>query len=43
VIAALSAVSQFFFIPYYPIWAVLLIAINLWIIWSLTRPGAIRS
>jgi hypothetical protein len=43
VVAALSAVSQFFFIPYYPIWAVLLIAINLWIIWSLTRPGAIRT
>jgi hypothetical protein len=43
VVAALSTVSQFFFIPYYPIWALLLIAINLWIIWSLTRPGAIRT
>jgi hypothetical protein len=43
VIAMLSAVSQFFFIPYYPIWALLLIAINLWIIWALTRPGAIRT
>jgi hypothetical protein len=43
IMAALSAVSNFFFVPYYPIWAVLLIGINVWIIWSLTRPGAIRN
>ena len=42
-VAMLSALSNFFFIPYYPIWALLLIALNLWIIWSLTRPGAIRT
>ena len=43
VIASLSAVSQFFFIPYYPLWALLLIGLNVWIIWALTRPGAIRT
>ena len=43
VIAMLSAVSNFFFIPYYPIWALVLIGLNVWIIWSLTRPGAIRT
>jgi hypothetical protein len=43
VIAALSAVANFFFVPYYPIWALLLIGLNVWIIWSLTRPGAIRT
>jgi hypothetical protein len=42
VIASLSAVSQFFFIPYYPLWALLLIGLNAWIIWSLTRPGALN-
>ena len=42
-VAMLSALSNFFFIPYYPIWSLLLIALNLWIIWSLTRPGAIRT
>ena len=42
-IAMLSAVSNFFFIPYYPIWALLLIGLNVWIIWSLTRPGAIET
>jgi hypothetical protein len=39
----LSAISNFFFIPYYPIWAVLLIGLNEWVIWALTRPGAIRT
>ena len=42
-VAMLSALSNFFFIPYYPIWALLLIALDAWIIWSLTRPGAIRT
>ena len=39
----LSALSNFFFIPYYPIWALLLIALDVWIIWSLTRPGVIET
>jgi hypothetical protein len=42
-VAMLGALANFFFIPYYPIWALLLIALNLWIIWSLTRPGAIQT
>jgi hypothetical protein len=42
-LASLSALANFFFIPYYPFWAILLIALNVWVIWSLTRPGAIRT
>jgi predicted Na+-dependent transporter len=42
-LAALSAVANFFFIPYYPFWAILLIALDVWVIWSITRPGAIRT
>ena len=42
-LALLSCLANFFFIPYYPFWAILLIALNLWVIWSLTRPGAIRT
>ena len=42
-IAMLSALSNFFFIPYYPIWALLLIGLDAWIIWSLTRPGVIKT
>jgi len=42
-IASLSAVSNFFFIPYYPAWSILMIALAIWVIWSLTRPGVIRT
>jgi hypothetical protein len=41
--AMLSAVANFFFIPYYPLWSILVIALDVWIIWSLTRPGAITD
>ena len=39
VLASLSAIANFFFIPYYPFWAILVIALDIWVIWSLTRPG----
>jgi hypothetical protein len=42
-LAMLSAVVNFFFIPYYPFWSVLIIALDIWVIWSLTRPNVIRS
>ncbi len=42
-IAMLSAVANFFFIPYYPFWAILQIALAVWVIWALTRPGAIET
>jgi hypothetical protein len=43
VLAGLSALANFFFIPYYPFWAILLIALDVWVIWALTRPGALRT
>src|SRR5688500_8261099 len=42
-LAMLSALSNFFFIPYYPFWALVVIALDIWIIWALTRPAAIRT
>lgn len=42
-LAALSAVVNFFFIPYYPFWSILEIALAVWVIWALTRPGAARA
>jgi hypothetical protein len=39
-LAMLSAVVNFFFIPYYPFWSILVIALNVWVIWALTRPAA---
>ena len=38
-LAVISAVSNFFFIPYYPFWSIVIIALNIWVIWALTRPG----
>ena len=41
--AMLSAIANFFFIPYYPFWSILIIALNVWVIWAVTRPGALRT
>ena len=42
-LAGLSALANFFFIPYYPFWSILVIALDVWVIWSLTRPNAIKT
>jgi hypothetical protein len=42
-LASLSAILNFFFIPYYPFWSILIIALDIWVIWALTRPGAIET
>jgi hypothetical protein len=39
----LSALVNFVFIPYYPIWSLLVIGLDIWVIWALTRPGAIET
>jgi hypothetical protein len=39
----LSALTNFFFIPYYPIWSLLVIGLAIWVIWAVTRPGAIET
>jgi hypothetical protein len=38
-VAVVSAVAQFFYIPYYPIWAVLIIALDVACIWALATYG----
>jgi hypothetical protein len=37
-LAVLSAIANFLFIPYYPFWSLLMIALAVWVIWALTRP-----
>jgi hypothetical protein len=37
VVAALQALSQFMFLPYYPFWAILLIALDVLVIWALAN------
>ena len=39
VIAVVSAIANFLFIPYYPFWSLLVIGLDFWVIWSVTRPG----
>jgi hypothetical protein len=41
-LAMLSAIANFFFIPYYPFWSILVIALDVWVIWAITRPGVVR-
>ena len=43
VLAMLSALANFFFIPYSPWWSTLMVALDIWVIWALTRPGAIEG
>jgi hypothetical protein len=38
VIAALSAVVNFLYIPYQPVWSVVVIAIDVFVIWALLAP-----
>jgi hypothetical protein len=42
-LAILSAIANFFFIPYYPFWSIVIIALDVWVIWALTRPGVVRT
>jgi hypothetical protein len=34
-LAAISAINNFIFLPYYPLWAIVVIALDVFIIWSL--------
>jgi hypothetical protein len=38
-LAAFSALSQFFFLPYYPVWSLIIIAIDVFVIWALATVG----
>lgn len=45
VLAALSIIDNFFFIPFYPLWSLMMIALGILVIWALTirGPGLRRS
>ncbi len=38
-VATLSAIANFMFIPYYPIWSILIIALDVFVIWALAVHG----
>jgi hypothetical protein len=44
ILAVLSAIANFLFIPYYPFWSMLIIALDIFVIWALTaRGGELRD
>jgi hypothetical protein len=38
-LAALSMIATFAFIPFYPVWSIVLIAVDIGVIWALTAHG----
>lgn len=43
VLAGLSAVMNFFFVPYYPLWSLLIIALAVYVIWAIVKSGVFES
>jgi hypothetical protein len=44
ILALLSAIANFAFIPYYPFWALTIITLDIFVIWALAaHGGAMRS
>ena len=43
VLAVLSAIANFGFIPYYPVWAVFIIAVDVFVIWAIARSGVLET
>jgi hypothetical protein len=39
ILASLSAIANFLFIPYYPVWAILIIVLDVFVIWALAVHG----
>jgi hypothetical protein len=39
-LAVLSAIANFLWLPYYPVWSIIVIALNVAVIWALTAHGA---
>ncbi|QRX96667.1 hypothetical protein JNO44_01725 [Streptomyces noursei] len=43
VVAGISLITQFMFVPYYPVWSIIVMTFDLLIVWALSRtfhPGA---
>jgi hypothetical protein len=38
-LAALSMIATFAFIPFYPVWSIVIIAVDIGVIWALTAHG----
>lgn len=43
VVAVVSAVANFMFLPFYPFWSIIVLILNVIVIWELTRDGESRE
>ncbi|MEV6756820.1 hypothetical protein [Streptomyces sp. NPDC051214] len=43
VFGAVSLITQFLFIPYYPVWSISVMVLDLLAVWALSRSGALRA
>ncbi|HEY7704051.1 MAG TPA: hypothetical protein VID03_04400 [Acidimicrobiia bacterium] len=43
VLAVFGAIANFAFIPYYPGWAILMVAMNVFVIWAVSRSGVLQD
>ena len=43
VLAVLSAISNFFFLPYYPLWSIVVIALDVFVIWALASADSFKK
>lgn len=43
VLAGLGAIANFVFLPYFPFWALLIILLNIWVIWSIATSGILSK
>ena len=39
IVAGLSAIAAFMWLPYYPLWGIVIIALDVAVIWALTAHG----
>jgi hypothetical protein len=39
ILAVLSAITNFLFVPYYPFWSLLLVTLDIFVIWAITAHG----
>jgi hypothetical protein len=43
ILVSLSAIANFFFIPYYPLWSLVIIALDIYVIWALSSPRRVET
>lgn len=43
VLASLSAIANFLFVPHYPFWGIIIFAVDVWIVWSIAASGVLSS